>query len=206
MNASNHQMRRATLDDLVELRRLWQQAGFAAQDLEKRLTEFQIVETADGILLGSIGLKLEDQQGQIHSEAYRRPELAEELRPRLWERIQSVSRNHGLHRLWTLEKTAFWSSQAFQEADEHALCKLPRSFGEPRAGWLTLLLRAESVAGLSLEREFELFQQAQKETSERVLRQARALRILAVVIAVGCLLGAIWAMRYVLRHLPPAKR
>lgn len=205
MNASNYQMRRATLDDLVELRKLWQQAQWAVHDLEKRLTEFQVVETADGTLLGCIGLRIEGQQGKIHSEAYRSQELEGDLRWRLWERVQSVARNHGLYRVWTLDKISFWRSQGFTEVDEALLDKIPASFGDSKQTWLLLRLREEAAAGSSLEHEFELFKQSQNEMSERVLRQARALRILAGFVAVLGLVAVFCAVCYVLRRLPRAK-
>jgi N-acetylglutamate synthase-like GNAT family acetyltransferase len=202
MDVSNFQTRRATLDDLVELRKLWHQAGFPGGDLEKRLTEFQIAETADGTLLGCIGLQLESQQGKIHSETYCTPKAEDALRPRLWDRIQAVARNHGLCRLWTQSGIPFWRSQGFQQADASLLPKLPAGFGDPKQNWCTLKLREESAAGLSLEREFELFKQSQQDLSDRVLRQARILRVLAGVIAVLVLLLAIWGMWYVMHRLP----
>ena len=47
--------RRATLEDIETLRALWQTALLPIQELEKRLTEFQIVEGMDGRIFGALG-------------------------------------------------------------------------------------------------------------------------------------------------------
>jgi N-acetylglutamate synthase-like GNAT family acetyltransferase len=205
MNSANSQTRRATLDDLVELRKLWQQTRLSITHLERHLTEFQIVETADGTLLGCVGLKLEGPHGKIHSEAYRNSDLVAELRPRLWERIQSVSRNHGLARLWIQDENPFWRSQGFLRADSSALEKLPTSFGGTEELWLSLKLRDEAAPTLTLEHEFELFKESQRELSARVLRQARTLRVLASIIALLALAMVVWGVWHIIQRLPAAK-
>jgi N-acetylglutamate synthase-like GNAT family acetyltransferase len=202
MNPSPYQMRRATLEDLPGLRELWQQGERPVADLEKRLTEFQVATAIDGTLLGCIGLQIASQQGQIHSEIYKSLEMKAELHSLLWDRVQALARNHGLHRLWVQEQTASWRSRGFQEADADALQKLPQSFGGSPQSWFTLRLREEAATAVSLEREFELFKQSQKEMSERALRQARTLRLLAGIVAIAGLSLALWAVWKVLRRLP----
>ena len=48
MTPPNHRVRRATLDDLPALKPLWESMRFSVEDLEKRLTEFQVAENAQG--------------------------------------------------------------------------------------------------------------------------------------------------------------
>ena len=205
MTVSNCQVRRATVDDLVMLRRLWQQTRLPVAALEKRLTEFQIVETAGGNVLGAVGLRIVQRQGEIHSEAYQEPAMAGELRPRLWERIQTVVRNQGLTRLWIGGAASlFWLDRGFEHAGSELLARRAELFGEDGGqSWLTLKLRDEATTGASLDAEFELFRLAQQEETERIARRARWLRWIAamVVILVLVLLGA--AAAYLLRHGRP---
>src|SRR2546423_11556340 len=109
MNSSNYRVRRATLDDITELTALWKSMDFPADELSKRITEFQVAEAADGKLLGAVGLQITERQGRIQCEAFTDFALAEQLRPLLWDRIYAVATNHGLLRLWTNEKAPFWS-------------------------------------------------------------------------------------------------
>src|SRR5580765_4052452 len=109
MTLSNYRVRRATLDDLGQLMTLWQSMHLPADDLAKRITEFQLAESADQKILGAVGLQITDRQGRLHSEGFTDFALADELRPALWERLHSVATNHGLVRLWTAEEAPFWS-------------------------------------------------------------------------------------------------
>ena len=47
MDSSNSRVRRATLDDLTPLTALWQTMHFPAEEMGKRITEFQVAEGAD---------------------------------------------------------------------------------------------------------------------------------------------------------------
>jgi N-acetylglutamate synthase-like GNAT family acetyltransferase len=196
-------VRRATVDDLVPLRRLWQQARWPVDALEKRLTEFQVVETAAGDLLGSVGLQIENAQGKIHTEVYRDPGQTAELRPRLWERLQSLSRNHGLSRLWVENGNAmFWLERGFEVAGSDLLKTMPPCFGAGDGQqWLTLKLRDETETALLLERELAVFRETQREGAEAVARQARLLRLLAGVLVCGVLLLIAWSVWAILHHL-----
>lgn len=192
MSASNLQARRATVDDLVALRKLWHRAGLPVERLEKQITEFQIVETPDGVLLGALGLALAGSQGRLHSEVYASEEFEGELRRRLWERVQAIARNHGLHRIWTREPAAAWAELGFEAAPRESLEKLPGSFGSSGETWQVLKLREEAPAAVSLEKEFEMFTAAQRESSERLIRQAQSFRNIAyaalgIVLVLGVL-------------------
>lgn len=191
-------LRRATVDDLIGLKQLWQRAHLQVLDLEKRLTEFQLIVTDNGDLLGAIGLQIDGKQGRIHSEAFTQPEDQDKHRQQLWERVQSIARNHGLMRVWTQESAPFWNQRGFQQATEEALQKLPAVFGDASSPWFALQLREENIAVISLEKEFELFQAAQQAGSEKLMQQAKMLRTVAyiflgiVVLAAGFFLVQIF--------------
>jgi hypothetical protein len=53
MNLPVLRVRRATTDDRKSLKALWQSMLLPADELEKRLTEFQVVVTADDSALGA---------------------------------------------------------------------------------------------------------------------------------------------------------
>ena len=82
-------------------------------ELEKRLTEFQVVETADGKLLGAIGIQIVRQHALLHSEGYSDFALADAARQLFWERVQTLASNHGVFRIWTQESSPFWKSWVF---------------------------------------------------------------------------------------------
>ena len=109
--------------------------NFPAEDLARRVTEFQVAESADGQLLGGAGLQIAERQGLIHSEAFTDFALAEQVRPLLWDRLHAVAINRGLLRVWTREAAPFWHHCGLQPPDAAALEKLPRcGVGKPPTG------------------------------------------------------------------------
>src|SRR5690349_1878975 len=96
---AEYQLRRATLEDLPGLKKLWELNNLPVQELEKRFTEFQLAIDAWEQIAGAIGLKVVKNHGLIHSEAFTEMDKAEQIRPLLWERIMTVAKNHGLVRL-----------------------------------------------------------------------------------------------------------
>lgn len=185
MSSANVTIRRATVDDLGGLRLLWERARLQILDLEKHLTDFQIVVSDEGDLIGAIALQISGKQGWLHSEAFVQPEHEDGFRPLMWERVRTVARNHGLTRLWTREAAPFWHQSGFEEASRDLLQKLPAPFGDRHNLWLSLQLKEDSAASLSVEQEFELFQQQQREVTERVMRQARLFKVLAWVLIIA---------------------
>jgi N-acetylglutamate synthase-like GNAT family acetyltransferase len=205
MNASDCTVRRATVDDLGGLKELWERARLQVLDLEKRLTEFQLIISDTDDLVGAIGLRIEGKQGKLHSEAFTQPEQEAQFRPLLWERIQAVSRNHGLVRLWTQELSPFWHQAGFADASPDALKKIPGTFGDAHGRWLTLQLKEEIVPTLSLDQEFELFQQSQRQSTEQVMAQARKLKTAAYVIGTIVLVVSILGALYVVQRVNQEK-
>ena len=183
MDSSNYRVRRATLDDLAQLTILWQTMQWPVQEISKRITEFQVVENAEGKILGTAGLQVAERQGRIHSETFADFAIADQLRPLLWERIQSVARNHGLLRLWTREKAPFWNQCGLSRADSESMQKLPVLWRGEGPDWVTLKLREDLETVISLDKEFALFMESEKQRTHRAFEHARILKIAAVLIA-----------------------
>jgi N-acetylglutamate synthase-like GNAT family acetyltransferase len=202
MTSSNYRVRRATLDDIGQLVALWQSMQFPTDDLARRITEFQVVEAGDGAVLGTIGLQITQRQGRIHSEAFTDFALAEQLRPLLWERLQSLATNHGLLQLWTQEQAPFWRRCGLAKADADTLTTLPSPWRAPSATWLTLKLREDPQEVISADREFALFMEAEKQRSARALEHARILKFIATLIAFGVLILVIAGAFILLRKNP----
>ncbi len=201
MNSSDYHVRRATLDDIGQLTALWNAMNFPAMELAKRPTEFQVTEGADGKLVGLVGLQIAERQGRIHSEAFKDFALADQLRPLLWERIHAVATNHGLLRLWTQEQAPFWNHCGLVKADAEALEKLPAIWRGPASDWLTLKLREDIAAVISLDKEFALFKESEKQRTQRAFQQARILKMIATFIALALLVLVAAGAFYVVRKL-----
>ncbi len=211
MSAPEYTLRRATVDDLVGLKLLWDRTHLQVLDLERRLTEFQLLVSDTGDLMGAVGLQIDGKQGRIHSESLAQPENQDAFRQQLWERVLAVARNYGLVRLWTDETAPFWGRRGFQEVDAEIIKKkLPAGFGDPSKRWLALQLREESAAAVSMEHEFELFQAAQKEGADKLMQQAKSLKTVAyTILAIAILVGLYFVVRVLVRNpsiLMPGRR
>jgi N-acetylglutamate synthase-like GNAT family acetyltransferase len=202
MSGSKYRVRRATLDDIGQLTALWKSMDFPADELAKRVTEFQVADSGDGKVLGSLGLQIADRQGRIHSEAFSDFALAEQLRPLLWDRVYSVATNHGLLRLWTQEQAPFWNHCGLLTADAAALEKLPAPWRSQGANWLTLKLKEDIEAVVSLDKEFALFMESEKQRTERAFQHARILKAIAMLVALGVLVLVLIAGFYIVKHNP----
>ncbi len=197
MHSKVHRVRRATTDDVPGLIALWKSAHLPADELDKRFTEFQIVETADGKLLGAIGLQIVGAEGKIHSEAYSDFGLTDQLRPLLWERLLNVATNHGLFRLWTNESAPFWKKDCgFISPPVEALAKLPPQFGKAAA---MLQLKEDRAAPAALEAEFARFRAEEGARSQKMFRQARLFKGLAwglsVLLFIFVAIGVVYLLR-----------
>jgi N-acetylglutamate synthase-like GNAT family acetyltransferase len=182
MTTPNLQVRRATIEDLPKLAALWRQEDLPVQELEKRFKEFQVVEGAGGQLAAAVGLQVAGPEGRLHSEVFAHPEQADALRELLWERAQVVAQNHGLVRLWTQFSTPFWNHSGFRPAGAEVLAKLPPIFGGDPHPWQWLQLKEEASVPVSLDKEFALFREMERERTEKIFRQARVLKLVALVV------------------------
>ena len=154
---------------------------FSAADLKNRLTEFQVAQGADGKVAGAVGFQILQRHGLIHSEAFEDFSVADQVRPLLWGRIQALAMNHGIVRLWTQENAPFWTHSGLQPADSNAVQRMPESWNRSAPGWLTLRLKDEDVL-LSLDKEFALFKEAEKQNTAVTLNHARKMKTVATVI------------------------
>ena len=202
MSLSDYRVRRATIDDLPALRGLWQAMRLDPDELEHRLTEFQVAETSAGELCGGIALDVSGRHGRLQSEAFDNFALAEQLRHLLWPRIQLLASNHGVARLWTLETAPFWKQLGFQEPDDNALKKMPAEWGGDLSPWLTLQLHDEEALEKALSAEFARFKAQEAERIAKTLQRGRMLKSVATVLAIMLALFVIFfSLRLVQIHL-----
>lgn len=207
MTMPNQQVRRATVEDVSKLVHLWQQENLPSESLEKRFKEFQVVEAENGELLGAIGLQINGQEALLHSEAFLSPEHSEFVREKVWERAQIMAKNHGLIRVWTQFHAPFWRGNGFQQPREDALQKLPPAFGPAQSPWLVIQLREDTAAPISLDKEFALFKEAEREQTEKMFRQAKVLKFIAIGIALlVAVLVMVWAVYFLMVQRKMSKR
>jgi N-acetylglutamate synthase-like GNAT family acetyltransferase len=188
MNAAEYRARRATIEDLPALLAMWQTMQFPTGELDRRLTEFQVVVNGSGAIVGAVGLQMAGKNGLIHSEAFTDFGVADTLRPLLWERLQMVAANHGTVRVWTRETAPFWPQTGLIKPDEEALTKLPPAWKDKPGELLVLKLREDVEEALSADKEFALYVQAEKENTRATLDTAKVMN--KVAMALGVLLAA----------------
>lgn len=195
MSSRKFQARRATLDDLPRLKELWTLMQIPDPDLERQLTDFQVAVDEAGRVVGGVALQLSHRHARIHSEAFEDFSLAEYARPVLWDRMQNLATNHGLTRLWTRESSPFWSRNGFLAATEEELKKLPAQWHQGGPGWTTLKLKDEE-AMVSLEKEFALFVESEKQQRNQLLGTAGVIRTVVlggvILVILAFIVGAIW--------------
>ena len=195
MSLLEHRIRRATLDDIESLKELWASMNFDVSDLEKRLTEFQIAVSADGKLLGAVGLQISRSQARLHNEAFADFSLADDLRSIFWKRFQTLASSHGALRIWTREKSPFWKQLGFEPASMEILEKLPESWDRSASDWLTLPLKDEEAIA-KIEREVALAMTSERRRSEQIISRAKTfntfITIIGFLLAFGIIGAAIW--------------
>jgi N-acetylglutamate synthase-like GNAT family acetyltransferase len=172
MSSSPLRIRRATTDDFHSLQALWHSMQFPSEELEKRLTEFQVVATADGQLAGAIGLQITDRHALLHSEGYTDFSVADAARELLWERIQTIAAHHGVLRLWTQETSPFWARWGFQPATPEILERLPAAWKHSEEPWRTIQLKDEAAMA-AIEKELAAFRESGNKHTAETLDHAR---------------------------------
>lgn len=179
MSSFKFQTRRATVDDLPRLKQLWALMRLSDAELERQLTDFQVVFDEAGIIVGCAALQMNQRHARIHSEAFEDFSLADYARPALWARIQTLATNHGLVRLWTQETSPFWSRSGFQPAPGEDLEKMPTVWDRFSPGWLTAKLKDEEAL-TSIDKEFALFAEAERQQRDQLIGQTKMIKTLAV--------------------------
>ena len=198
MSSPKYRVRRATLDDLRPLAALWGTMNFAVDELARRITDFQVVESAQGVLLGATGLAVAERQGRVHSEAFTDFSLADTLRPLVWDRLQAVALNQGLLRLWTREQAPFWSHCGLVKAEAEALEKLPAPWRGLPSAWRTLKLRDDLDAIITADNQFAVFVESERRQTARTLQRAKLLKSVATFLAFSFLALALGAVFHLL--------
>lgn len=202
MSPSKLRIRRATTDDFQSLGSLWNSMRLPADELERRLTEFQVVESADGQILGAIGVQIIRQHARLHSEAYTDFSLADTARQLLWERIQLIASHHGVFRLWTQDNAPFWSHCGFRIVITESLAQLPEEWKRSGGKWFTLQLKSEKALA-DLEKELASFRESEKQHAAKTLEQARMLRTIITVIGFGVGILCLGVLLYLLVRRNP---
>lgn len=193
-------IRRATVDDLPALKSLWTAAQFPADELESCLTEFQVVE-AGGVFAGALALQILRQHARLHSEDYADFAIADAARELFWERIQNLTANHGVFRIWTQETSPFWTHWGFQPASAETLARLPDEWKYLEGRWLTMELKKEDAINDALNNQFGDFMAAEKKQTAQVAARASQIRTFFTIIffAIG-FIGIAFAVWLLMRH------
>jgi N-acetylglutamate synthase-like GNAT family acetyltransferase len=173
-------IRRATAEDLDALKDIWSSMRLPADDLGRRLTEFQVVESGDNIA-GAIGFQIAGSAGLLHSEGYSDFSVADAARNLFWERIQKLAANHGVFRLWTQENSPFWLRWGFQPAGTEILERLPDEWKISGEKWFTLELKNEDAINAALKNRFAGFMDDEKKKTAQVSAQAKKLATLITI-------------------------
>jgi N-acetylglutamate synthase-like GNAT family acetyltransferase len=179
-------VRRATTDDLPALKSLWEAMRLPAEDLESRLTEFQVAES-DGQIVGALAVQISRQHARFHSEGYMDFSFADASRQLFWERIQTLAANYGIFRIWTQEDSPFWTRWGFQPANAEILSRLPDEWKSLQGKWLTLELKNEEAITAALQSKFPELMEEDKMQTARVLKKARILK--GIIIVTGFTIG-----------------
>jgi hypothetical protein len=77
------------------------------------------------------------------------------------------------------------------------LARLPAAFNVSPHPWQFVQLKADVAAPLSVEKEFALFKEMEKERREKIFRQAKTLKLIAAVVVVAVfVLLAFWVLAW----------
>jgi N-acetylglutamate synthase-like GNAT family acetyltransferase len=190
MSPQTLRIRRATVDDFAALKTIWASMRLPADELEKRLTEFQVVENPGGEVVGAIGIQFSRQHALLHNEGYSDFGVADAARNLFWARIQTLAANHGVFRIWTQERSPFWKNFGFQPPAAEIFTRLPAEWkNEFDGGWLTLQLKNEEVIAAALEKSFAPFMTEEKLGIKRISEKAK--KINTVITVAGFAIGII---------------
>ena len=196
-------VRRATLDDLAALRTMWLSLRLPADELEKRLQDFQVVEDAEGTVFGAVGIQFSKQYARLYGEGFSDFTAADTSRQLFWRRFEALAANHGVFRVWTQETSLFWAHWGFQPADPAILMRLPEEWKTSEGKWLTLELKNEEAVTAALQKKFAGFVDAEKKQTARVAEKARKLRTIITVVGFTIGIVCIGFAIYLLIHRNP---
>jgi len=198
-------IRRATVDDLPALQGIWQSMRLPAEQLESRMTEFQVVER-EGEVVGAIGFQIIRTAALLHSEGYSDFSVADQSRQMFWERIQTLAASYGVFRLWTQETSPFWLRWGFQPANEEALARLPGEWKSEGEKWFTLELKNEAVITAVMEKQLSGFRDSEQKQVNNTMSRAKTVTNLVTAIFFIIGFGAISFAIYLFMHLKSSGR
>jgi len=193
-------IRRATTDDFQGLKLLWNSKRLPADELESRLTEFQVIESADGQIVGAIGLQIIRQHARLHSEACTDFALADAARQLFWERIQLIASHHGVFRLWTQENSPFWSRCGFRIVITESLVQLPEEWKRFGGKWYALQLKNEEIITAAVEKHLAGFRDSGRMQAARISEKARTLNTIIIVVCFGIFFTCLAVLIYLITH------
>ena len=198
--------RRATVEDLPALQALWQIGGLPAEELEKFLTEFQVVPgEGEGVLLGAIGLMVEGDDALLHSEALAPGDggdEGDEIRAALWRRLQIIARNQGIHRLWTQEDADYWRTGGFGAAPAETVSAATAAFVDKTATWLVCDLIDPAKAKQLVTEQMAIWHATRTQEADELQGKIRAFRNASLLIVAVVVVLMIGIVVFVLRQRP----
>jgi N-acetylglutamate synthase-like GNAT family acetyltransferase len=207
MNSASLRVRRATVDDFAALKMIWASMRLPADELERRLTEFQVVEDSDGEIVGAIGIQFSKHHALLHSEGYSDFGIADTARQLFWERIQTLASHNGIFRVWTQERSPFWKSFGFQPPSAEMLARLPNEWrNEFDGGWLTFQLKNEEVIAAALEKNFTPFMAEEKLETKRISEKAKMINTIITVAGFAIGIICFGVAIYLFVHRQPFSR
>jgi len=174
-------VRRATVDDLAALRTIWLSMRLPADELEKRLKEFQVVEDVMGNVLGAVGVQLSKQHALLFAEGFSDFSVADTARELFWQRFEALAANHGIFRMWTQENSPFWLHWGFQPANAETLSRLPEEWRTDEGKWFTFELKNEDAVTDALKNKFAGFIDSEKQQTAHVAEKARTLKTIITI-------------------------
>jgi N-acetylglutamate synthase-like GNAT family acetyltransferase len=176
METTNREVRRATIQDVPQLLKLWWQDYPDSKSMGPRFAEFQVV-VENGQIIATLGLHVADRQGKIYGEALVDPRRTDEMRALLWPRFQTLIKNFGLFRLWTALPGAFWTNNGFQPADPKV--EIPTEFSIAQTPNLMLQLGPEPPKSAKAMGELAMAQEASRGRGKDFLAKAKAFALIA---------------------------
>ena len=207
MNSPSLRARRATVEDLATLKAIWISMQLPADNLEGRLTEFQVVENSDGEIIGAIGIQFSKHHALLHSEGYSDFGIADSARQLFWERIQTLASHNGIFRVWTQERSPFWKSFGFQPPNAEVLARLPEEWkNEFDGGWLTFQLKNEEIIAAALEKNFTPFMAEEKLGTKRISEKAKTINTIITVAGFAIGIICFGVAIYLFVHRQPFSR
>jgi N-acetylglutamate synthase-like GNAT family acetyltransferase len=203
MNPTQLSVRRATVDDLAALKNIWKTMRLPADDLEKRLTEFQVAENAGSEVVGAIGIQFIKQHALLHSEGYSDFSIADDARSLFWERIQKLAAHHSAFRMWTQERSPFWKSFGFHPPTSEVLLRLPVEWkNEFDGGWLTFQHKNEDVINAAFEKQFAGFMDSEKKKTDAISEKTRTFNTAITIAGFGIFFICVAFLIFWLIHHP----